>query len=390
MTFNELWYIGIMIISGLVFGRLAKLIKLPNVTGYLIAGLIIGPQVLKLLPLGIVTEFELISDVALGFIAFSIGSEFKLSYIKRVGIAPIVIACLEALLASVCVICGLLAAGADLAFALVLGAIASATAPAATIMVIRQYKAKGPLSETLLTVVALDDAAALMLFGILSAISAQLVSGSGGNMLAAIIKPIFEIVCSLLLGGVLGVLFTIPLRFFKKDGNRLCITIAFVFIAAALSVALGLSSLLVCMALGAVLVNVSSQANHIMKITDSFTPPILMLFFVLSGSELNLSILPTVGLFGIIYVLARVAGKCIGAFAGAKLMKMPPAVAKYLGLALVPQAGVAIGLSLLATSIVPQYGSTIRAIVLCGTFIYEIIGPVLAKFSLHKAGEITG
>lgn len=390
MVFNELWYIGVMLVTGLLFGRLAKLIKLPNVTGYLVGGLVIGPHILKLLPSGVVNEFELISDVALGFIAFSIGSEFKISHIKRVGVGPIVIAALEASAASICVIITMLALGQELPFALVIGAIASATAPAATIMVIRQYKAKGPLSETLLTVVALDDAAALMLFGVLSAIAAQMtgVAAASAGMAAAIIKPLIEIIGALAMGGVAGLLFTIPLRFFKKDGNRLCITIAFVLIMASLSKALGLSSLLVCMALGAVVVNVSSQSKHIMTITDGFTPPILMLFFVLSGSELDLTILPTIGIIGAAYIISRVIGKYLGAFVGAKLTKAPPQVAKYLGITLAPQAGVAIGLSILSATIVPQYSETIRAVILCATFIYEIVGPVMAKISLQKAGEI--
>ena len=385
---SELWYIGLMILGGLLFGRLAKFIKLPNVTGYLIAGLLLGPHIFNLIPAGTVTEFEIIADVALGFIAFSVGSEFKLSYIKRVGMTPIVIACLEATLATILVTGAMLAIGQPLAFSLVLGAIAAATAPAATVMVIRQYKAKGPVTDTLLTVVAIDDAVALMLFGIAAAIAQQLVSAAPTSMAVAILKPIIEIVCSLGLGAVLGLLFMVPLRFFKKSSNRLCITIAFVFIAVALSGLFELSALLVCMALGTVLINVSSQADNVMKITEGFTPPILMLFFVLSGSELDIGVLPTIGLVGVVYVIVRVVGKYLGALIGAKIMKAPDAVAKYLGPALIPQAGVAIGLSLLATTILPEYGQTIRAIILCATFIYEIIGPVITKISLQKAGEI--
>lgn len=382
-----LWYISIMIFSGLLFGRLAKLVKLPNVTGYLVAGLVIGPQILKLIPSNIVSEFEIIADVALGFIAFSVGSEFKLSYIKRVGMMPIVIACLEALFASIAVTVSVLLAGKPLPFALVLGAIASATAPAATIMVIKQYKAKGPVTETLMTVVALDDAASLMLFGIATAIAQQLISGNG-EMLHSILKPIIEIAGSLLLGGGLGLLFLLPLRFFKKASNRLSIIIGIVFLAVALANYWNLSPLLVCMALGAVFVNVSSQAVNVMDVCDGFTPPILMLFFVLSGAELDITVLSSIGLVGVIYVITRVIGKMAGSWIGAKIMKAPANVAKYLGPALVPQAGVAIGLSLIATTVVPEFGAEIRAIILCGTLIYEIVGPVIAKTSLKKAGEI--
>lgn len=394
-----LWYIALMLFGGLLFGRLAKFVKLPNVTGYLLAGLILGPYVLRFIPAGTVGEISIIADVALGFIAFTVGSEFKMSYIKRVGMTPIVIACMEAFGAALFVTVAVYlfmsftnpAAGfnENFSFALMLGAIASATAPAATIMVIRQYKAKGPVTETLLTVVALDDAAALMLFGIATAIAQQLtIPGVGGSVLSSIGKPIYQIVGSLLLGAVLGLLFTFPLRFFKKSGNRLSITIGMVFLAVALATWLDLSALLVCMAMGALFCNVSSQSGDVMKVTDNFTPPILMLFFVLSGAELDVTILPAIGLVGIIYVVVRVLGKFCGAFTGAKVMKAPPAVAKFLGPALIPQAGVAIGLSLIATQLVPGMGAQIRAIILCGTLIYEIIGPVITKISLTKAGEI--
>lgn len=382
-----LWYVSLMLFGGLIFGRLAKLVKLPNVTGYLIAGLVLGPFVLKLLPAGIVAEMSVIADVALGFIAFSVGSEFKMTYIKRVGMMPIVIACLEAFGATVLVTGGMLAFGQPPAFSVMMGAIAAATAPAATIMVIRQYKAKGPLTETLMTVVALDDAAALMLFGIATAVAQQM-AHRNGNMLFSVLQPFYEIFGSLILGAALGGLFMLPLRFFKKQGNRLCIIIAMVFLAVSLATLLELSSLLVCMAMGCAFVNLSSQAEPVLEITDNFTPPILMLFFVLSGAELDITVLPAIGLVGILYVIFRVIGKLCGAFAGAKLMKAPSVIARYLGFALIPQAGVAIGLSLLAGGIVPEYAPQIRAIVLCGTLIYEMIGPVITKISLKKAGEI--
>jgi len=383
-----LFYVALMLFGGLLFGRLAKLVKLPNVTGYLVAGLILGPCVLRIIPAEAVEQMSVLPDAALGFIAFSVGSEFKMSYIKRVGMTPIVIACLEALGATVCVTGALLLAGQELPLSIMLGAIAAATAPAATIMVLRQYNAKGPVTETLLTVVALDDAAALMLFGIASAMAQQMTSVGGGSLLASVLKPLYQIVGSLLLGALLGAVFTLPLRFFKKPGNRLSITIGMIFLAIALSQLLDLSDLLVCMAMGAVLVNISSQAGNVMTVSDSFTPPLLMLFFVLSGAQLDLGVLPRIGVVGVVYVLTRVVGKLIGAFAGAKVMHAPVAVSKYLGFALIPQAGVAIGLSLLAADMMPDYGAVIRAVVLCGTLIYEMVGPVITKVSLMKAGEI--
>lgn len=385
---STLLYLAIMIFTGMLFGRLAKLVRLPNVTGYLVGGLIIGPSVLNLIPADALNGMDLISDVALGFIAFSIGNEFKISYFKRVGATPIVIAILESLLAVIFVVIGLLIAGCSLPFSLVLGSIAAATAPAATIMVIKQYKAKGPMTETLLSVVAIDDATALIFFGICVAIAGAL-EGSGTSLGQALLSPLIEILGAVVVGFVLGLLFLIPMRWFKKDGNRLSLTIAFVFLGVGLADLCGFSSLLLCMAMGAALANFSRETPQIMKLTDALTPPIFLLFFVSSGAALQISILPSIGLAGIIYVLLRVAGKMAGASLGGILCHAEPAVKKYLGLALVPQAGVAIGLSLIATTAVPEYGATIRAIVLCATLIYEIIGPALSKLSLKKSGEIS-
>ncbi len=387
MIHHTLLALAVMIFSGMLCGRLVKRIKLPNVTGYLIAGLLIGPSVLGIIPADTIESFTILSDVALGFIAFSIGNEFKLSYFKRVGSTPIVIAIFESLFAVIFVVAALLVTGHDLSFSLVLGAIAAATAPAATIMVIRQYKAKGPMTETLLSVVAIDDATALFYFSICVAIANSL---SGGSMALSeiVLSPLIEIGGALLVGFLLGLIFTLPLRFFKKEGNRLALIIGFVFLGVGLSEICGFSSLLFCMSMGAALSNFCSETPKIMDIADGFTPPLFMLFFVASGAELQLSVLPSIGLAGIIYVIFRVVGKMAGTSFAAALCKAPAVVRQYLGMALVPQAGVAIGLSLVATTAVPQFGSTIRAIVLCATLIYELIGPAVAKFSLTKAGEI--
>lgn len=387
MVHNTLLSLAIMIFSGMLCGRLVKRIKLPNVTGYLIAGLLLGPSVFNIIPSDSIQNFTIISNMALGFIAFSIGNEFKISYFKRVGATPIVIACFESLFAVLFVVAGLLLAGQNLPFSLVLGAIAAATAPAATIMVIKQYRAKGPMTETLLSVVAIDDATALMYFGICVAV-ANALEGGNVSLLQTILSPVIEIGGALVVGFLMGLIFTIPLRFFKKEGNRLALIIGFVFLGVGLADVLGLSSLLLCMAMGAALANFSRETPKIMTIADSFTPPLFLLFFVTSGAELQLSILPSIGLAGIIYVLLRVVGKITGTALASVICKATPTVRKYLGFALVPQAGVAIGLSLIATIAVPEYGATIRAIILCATLIYELIGPALAKFSLSKAGEI--
>lgn len=387
MEFSVLGYLAIVVFSGMLFGRLVKKIKLPNVTGYLLAGLVIGPCCLKILPKDLLSQLDIISEVALGFIAFSIGSEFKLSYLKKIGIAPIVIAVFEAVCAVVLVFLGLVAIGQSVPFSLVLAAIAAATAPAATIMVVNQYKAKGPVTSTLLTVVAVDDAIALMAFGICVAI-ANMLNGQNGNVAWTVLKPVVEIVGALGIGAVMGVLMLFPLRFFKKQGNRLSIIVATVFLGAAVADAFGLSSLLLCMALGSVFVNISQESTEVMKVSEMITPPIYLMFFVISGAELDVSVLAGIGLIGVVYLVLRVLGKIGGAALGAVLMKAEKNVVKYLGFSLLPQAGVAIGLSLVATTVVPEYGATIRAVILCGTLIYELIGPVVTKIALKKAGEI--
>ncbi len=387
ITLNTFVNLSLMIFAGMALGRLVKLIKLPNVTGYLLAGLLLGPSILGILSDNFLNDIAIISDAALGFIAFSIGNEFKISYFKRVGATPIVIAVLESLFAVIFVVIALVISGQSLPFSLVLGSIAAATAPAATIMVIKQYKARGPVTETLLSVVAIDDATALITFSIAIALATAI---SGGNQSAAqlILKPVIEIGGALVTGAVLGFIFLLPLKAFKKDGNRLSLEIAFIFMGLGLSALCGFSSLLLCMAMGAVIANFSPDVNHIMKLTDRITPPVFMLFFVASGAGLNISVLPSIGIVGLIYVIVRVLGKIFGASLGARICKANKNIRRYLGPALVPQAGVAIGLSLAATTVVPQYATQIRTVILCGTLIYELVGPAITKISLKKAGEI--
>lgn len=350
----------------------------------------IGPSCFRILSDNTVKDFELISEIALAFIAFSIGSEFKLSYLKKVGIMPVIIAIFEGLMAAFLVTVVLVILGFDLKISLLLGAIASATAPAATIMVIKQYGAKGPVTETLLSVVALDDAVALIAFGFSMAVVNTLINPGHSSLIAAILAPFIEIIGSILLGFVLGFLFKIPLRYFRKDSNRLIITAGFVLFGSSLATLLGLSPLLLCMCMSAALVNVSDSAGSIFRLTETVTPPIFLMFFVVSGAGLDVSYLPKIGLIGILYILVRVAGKISGAYLGALIAKAPDTVKKCIGITLVPQAGVAIGLSLAASNALPEYGAGIRTVILCATFIYELFGPVLTKYGLKKAGEITG
>lgn len=388
MITDRFLILALMIFGGMAMGRVAKLCRLPNVTGYLVAGLILGPSLLGVIPADFSSDINVISNAALGFIAFSIGSEFKLSYFKRVGITPIIIAIFESLFAVLFVFAALLITGSSLPFAIVLSSIAAATAPAATIMVIKQYKAKGPVSETLLSVVAIDDAVALILFGISVAIAQIFVNPAEVSLFSSIAKPLIEIIGALVCGFALGLLFTIPLRWFKKSSNRIALTVAFIFIGIGIADVFNFSSLLLTMALGAAVANISNESESIMKLTDAITPPIFVLFFVGSGAELQLSVIPTIGMVGILYIVFRFAGKWAGASFGSALCKADKNITKYLGLALMPQAGVAIGLSLVATQVMPEHGATIRAVILCGTLIYELLGPAVAKFSLKKAGEI--
>lgn len=391
---NVLADLGIMILFGIFMGRMVKHLKLPNVTGYLLAGLLLGPYFLPALgvPFSVLSEsfvnnIAIVSEVALGFIAFSIGNEFKFSYFKQVGATPIIIACFESLFAVVFVVAALVLTGNSVPFSLVLGSIAAATAPAATIMVINQYKAKGPVTSTLLSVVAIDDATALLLFSICVAI-AQAMEGGSTNIVMAIITPILQIVGALAIGFVLGFIMLIPMRYFHKHGNRLGLICGFIFIGIGIADKLGLSSLMLCMGLGATVANLSREADAIMDIADSITAPIFILFFVSSGAGLQVSVLKKVGLIGVVYIVLRVVGKWFGAFIGGKIGHAETKVNTYLGPCLLPQAGVAIGLTLVAGNVVPKYAAEIRAVVLAGTLIYELIGPGITKICLTKAGEI--
>ena len=385
---DALLSLAIILLTGLIFEKIIRLFKLPNVTGYLIGGLLIGPSVLNLVTEGQLESLSFVSSIALGFIAFSIGGEFKMSYFKRVGLTPIIIAIFESLMAVFMVTGTLILFGFDKAFSIVLGAIAAATAPAATIMVIKQYKAKGSLTETLLSVVALDDAVALIAFGVAVAISQMINNPSGANLLSQIASPVIEILMSLVIGGILGFLLVLPVRFYKDDASRQSLIYIFIFIALYIASKGGYSDLLTIMAMGAVFTNLSNESLKLMRIADVMTPPIFMAFFVISGADIKLSILASIGLVGIIYVVIRSVGKVLGASIGAILSKSDANIRKYLGFALLPQAGVAIGLTVVAKTVVPQYAETIRAVILCGTLIYELIGPAVSKWALTKAGDI--
>lgn len=380
--------VAIMLASAILLGRVAKKLKSPNVTGYLIAGLILGPSVLNLVSSEMVTDFAVISDIALGFIAFSVGSEFDLNYFKKVGVAPIVIAAAESCGAIILVTGVMLLLGIDRNLSIMLGAIAAATAPAQTIMVIRQYRAKGSLTQMLMSVVAIDDATALIGFGIATTIVRTMTMGTGSNIILSILSPFYEILISFVIGAVISILVKFAFEWFKKPSNRICILIAAILGTYWVAELAHGSPLLACMALGGVFCNIYDDIESVVKVTDAFSPPILMLFFVISGAGFQVSALAGIGVVGLLYVILRVIGKMTGAWLGGRLTKQEKKISKYLGPTLMPQAGVALGLTVVASQMVPAYAGEIRTIILCSTFIYSIIGPIAAKYALEKAGEI--
>lgn len=374
--------------AGLIFNRIVKKFNLPNVTGYLLAGLLIGPYVLDLFPSEAVAEMSLVTNTALGFIAFSIGGSFNIANIKAIGGKVLVITLLEACTASLFVILAVLLFRFPVPVALALGAIAAATAPATTLLVARQYHADGPVTRMLLPVVALDDAVCIILFSILTSIAAVIENGTELSIAEMILDPLREIGLSLVLGAGLGLVVALCSRAFKSRANRIAVIVCSVFLCVSLADKWGLSALLVCMMNSAVMVNVSKESDKMLDVCDRWTPPLFLLFFVISGAQLNLSVLPQIGLVGIIYLLARSLGKYVGATTGSTIVKTDKNIRKYLGLTLLPQEGVAIAMSQMVTGVLPAYGEQIRAVILSATLVYELTGPLISKLALTKAGEI--
>ncbi len=388
MELNLLTFVAIILLAALIAGKIVKQVKLPNVTGYLVIGLLLGPHCIGLITEKVIADMNVVTQFALGCIAFSIGQQFKISFLKKVGKSPIVIGVTEGLGAVIVVDTVLLLLGFDVQFSLAMGAIASATAAASTLMIVKQYKSNGPVTNTLLPVVALDDAVALMMFGISMAV-ANVISASGDkSMFELLMDPLIEIFGALLFGALLGIIMVIMVRFYTGRGNRVAITIMMIALAVGVSDMVGFSSLLACMALSMVFVNRSKFREKIYEPLDRMTPPIYMMFFILSGASLDVTIITSVGLAGAVYVIGRVVGKQIGAAIGARLSKAPVPVRKYLGLTLIPQEGVSIGLATVAAASFPEFGPRIRTIVLCGVVIYELIGPIITKTVLKRAGEI--
>lgn len=387
--------LGLAMAAGLLSTRLMKLLNLPNVTGYLIIGLLLGPFVGHLFSEQAISDFSILSDIALGFIAFSIGCEFKLSSLKKIGGKVVVITLFQALLTAVVVALAVFAFSGDVALSLTLGAIATATAPAATLMVVRQYKAKGPVVDTLLPVVAFDDAIGLIVFSVLLSISKVIATNSSLTAEAILLAPLVEIFLSLAIGAALGALLALVMRFFKSRANRLTLMITTVFLGVGLTKLFAfidwysLSSLLLCMMIGAVFANMRSDSNLVVEGVDRWTPPLFMFFFILSGAELDVRVIVTVGLIGVIYIVARSVGKYFGAYLGALSTKSDKNIRHYLGFALLPQAGVAIGMAKVVSEEMPSdIGVKIVTVVLCSVLFFELVGPIITKLALMRAGEI--
>ncbi len=407
---NILLSVSVALLAGLLMTRLFKPLKLPSVTAYLVAGVLIGPYCIGALGIGglgfeshsSVEALSLISEVALGFIAFSIGNEFRLDDLKKTGKQALAIGILQALGALLVVDVALIGMHfvmpdkISIPQAITLGAIATATAPAATLMVVRQYKAKGPLTKLLLPIVALDDAVGLVAFAVSFGIAKTLISGEI-DVISIIVNPLVEIICSLVLGAIMGFVLTHLEKLFNSNTNRLNLTIAFVFLTASISmidfhigaVHIQFSSLLVCMMLGTVFCNICPLSHDLMAASDKWTSPLFALFFVISGAELELSVFTDVAIviIGVVYIAFRCVGKYYGASFSARAVKCSPEICKYLGVTLFPQAGVALGMCATAMQIGAE-GSLIRNITLFAVLIYELFGPVFTRMALTAAGEI--
>lgn len=420
-----LW-VSLALVVALVLSKLMKLIHFPNVTGFLIGGILIGPWVFGLL-IGqrgqieiILNNISWIGEIALGFIAFTIGGSFKLSALKKVGKRATVISIAEALGGSLIVIGSLFVAyflglkdrGLTIPMILILGAIACATAPAATLLVINQYKARGPVTETLIPVVAFDDAVALIAFSILFSVAKIVQLDEAFDPMTAIVIPLLEIIISLAIGAGIGALISLGTRWFKSRHNRLILIIGAVLLGVGLSqietksmfgwsFSFQTSSLLTVMAIGAFYANLAKGKTTTHEYLDKFTSPIFMLFFVISGAKLNFGVFGQEGawiviVIAVIYLITRVIGKWLGSAFGSQVTKCPDVVKKYLGFTLVPQAGVALGLAGnaqtfftgLGDSDSQKLGILIFTIIIVSTMVYELTGPLITKWALSKAGEI--
>ncbi len=410
MTANVFLTLSIALLSGLLLSRLAKKVGLPAVTAYLVAGVIIGPYLLGQFGIGFNSDsnspehYKILCDLALGFIAFAIGNEFRLEQLKKVGKQATIVGIAQAIVTTIVVDAGLIGLSfilpegcLPLPAAIILGAVATATAPAATLMVVRQYKAKGPVTDILLPVVALDDAVGLVVFAISFGVAGAINTGTV-DPISMIVNPLLEVVLSLVLGTLMGLLFTLTERFFFSRSKRMAVSVTFVMLTVAISslkfeighVHIGFSSLLACMMLGTIFCNICDFSEELMERADRWTAPLLILFFVISGAELNLGVFTNwvFVVIGIAYIVFRCIGKYFGARWSAKISGCDENIVKYLGITLFPQAGVALGMASQALTFGGEIGVLAQSITLFAVLVYELVGPALTKIALTKAGDI--
>lgn len=379
--------LAIILFAGFAFSKIAKLLKLPNVTGYIIAGIIIGPYVLDLVPHNIISNMSFLSDLALGFIAFGVGKSFKKEVIKASGMKVIIITLLEALLAGVLVSISiyLIFPNMGLSFALLLGGIATATAPASTMMTIKQYKAKGEFVDILLQVVALDDVVCLLAFSIITAVIEA--TNQGNLNVLEIVLPIIYNLGFMLIGLISGLVLPYLIKN-RSSNSKMIMCVCFICLISGCASLLDISPLLSCMIFGASYIN-KTKDKELFNQIDDFDPPIMLAFFVISGMNMDLSSFLTIGMIGLVYFIIRILGKYLGAYLGCKIVKVEKKTTRYLGFGLIPQAGVAIGLAFLGQRMLPNsIGDTFLSVILCSSVLYEMIGPVSSKFALIKSGAI--
>lgn len=386
---NPFIIMGIVLITGVILGKGMNKMKVPAVAGYIIAGLILGISGFKIVNNEMIEKLSFISDFALGIVAFNIGSELKVSEIRKLGKSIFIIAIFEALGAFILVTGIVFILTKSIPIAIILGAVSSATAPAATVMVLKEYKAKGPLTSTLLGVVAVDDAICLMIYAVASSIAKVFIKHEGITAYKVLFHPILEIILSIAVGGVFGILLTYLLKKSKNESEMLSFIIGTIILLVGVALGFKLSPLLCSMALGVMVTNISSHAKRGFSAIEKFSPPIIAAFFTLAGSRLDISMIPQLGVIGVAYLLFRIIGKLGGASIGASISKAPIKVKKYIGLGLLSQVGVAVGLAIVVSREFPgtELGKLVITILLATTIITEIIGPIATKSAIIKAEE---
>lgn len=376
--------VATILFFGTIFGKLIKLFKLPEVTGYLLSGLLIGPYVLNLVSLDDIYILEPLTIIALTFISFLVGAELKWKYVKKLGSKPFVIGLITSLCALFLVTIGCILLGYDYKVSLLLGAIATSAAPSSVLMIVKEYQARGELTKTMLSVIAISDILSVVLFGISLALVKE-----NTSIVLSLLEPLKEIIFSLLVGGILGYTIGYLSRYLQKHGDIITLIIIAIFVNILFCDLIGISQLLSAMIMGITFINSfnSHITDKVLDVIDDISAPLLIIFFVLSTASLDFNTLPSIWLIGLVYIILRIVGKIIGNFIGSKITKESKNITKYLGLTLLSQTGIAIGLATLAANIIDN-GELLIAVVLASSFIYDIICPLLVKYVLKKVQEI--